>query len=151
MDRLTAPHAAGCVIFRLIDNQPHVLLILDQYGKWTFPKGHLEAGEDAATAAVREVYEETGIRGVLGAHIDRISYLVVNKKGQQVRKHVDFFVMTTTQHTVTLQHEEGISAYQWVPPAAAQSLIGYTQHQTILTAALRVYAATPPAPDATPE
>ena len=150
MDRLTAPHAAGCVIFRLIDNQPHVLLILDQYGKWTFPKGHLEAGEAAATAAVREVYEETGIRGVLGAHVDRISYLVVNKKGQQVRKHVDFFVMITTQHTVTLQHEEGISAYQWVQPAAAQELIGYTQHQTILTAALRVFAATPPAPDATP-
>ena len=150
MDRLSAPHAAGCVIFTRRDNLLHVLLILDQYGKWTFPKGHLEAGEDAATAAVREVYEETGIRGALGSFIDSISYMVVNKQGQSVQKRVDFFVMTTTQHTITLQHEEGISAYQWVIPADADALIGYEQHKHILTAAIRAYAATPRAPDSTP-
>lgn len=30
-------------------------------GKWTLPGGHLEAGEDPATGAVRELLEETGI------------------------------------------------------------------------------------------
>ena len=35
---------------------------------WSLPKGHIEAGETAEEAAVREVAEETGIRGrVVGA------------------------------------------------------------------------------------
>ena len=29
-------------------------------GAWTMPKGHVEAGEDASTAARREFHEETG-------------------------------------------------------------------------------------------
>jgi len=32
---------------------------------WSLPKGHVEAGETPADAAVREVEEETGIRGVV--------------------------------------------------------------------------------------
>jgi hypothetical protein len=65
--RDTAPHAAGCVIFNATPDGPRILLIFDQYGQWTFPKGHLEAGETSAAAAIREVYEETGIQGELGA------------------------------------------------------------------------------------
>jgi 8-oxo-dGTP pyrophosphatase MutT (NUDIX family) len=31
-------------------------------GKWSFPKGHKEFDEDPLTCAMRELYEETGIR-----------------------------------------------------------------------------------------
>lgn len=31
--------------------------------KWTFPKGHVERGEDARDAALREAWEEAGVRG----------------------------------------------------------------------------------------
>ena len=34
----------------------------DAAGLWSFPGGKLEAGEDAAAAAVRETLEETGYR-----------------------------------------------------------------------------------------
>ncbi len=34
---------------------------------WSLPKGHLDPGEDAATAAVREVAEETGVSAVIVA------------------------------------------------------------------------------------
>ena len=81
MDRLHNPHAAGCVVFTSCDTHLRVLIILDQYGKWTFPKGHLEPGERAPDAAIREVFEETGITGQLGAFIDTIHYDVVNKRG----------------------------------------------------------------------
>lgn len=149
MDRVSAPHAAGCVVFAPIAGQDCVLLILDQYGKWTFPKGHLEAGESAAVAAEREVFEETGIRGVLGALVSTIFYDVINKHGTVVRKQVDFFLMTTTQTAVVLQAEEGIQAFQWLPPAAAHPLIGYTQHQVVLTQAVQLRAQASAAPAAT--
>jgi 8-oxo-dGTP pyrophosphatase MutT (NUDIX family) len=149
MDRITAPHAAGCVVFTSVAAQECVLLILDQYGKWTFPKGHLEAGESAASAALREVFEETGIRGTLGAHVATIFYDVINKKGFPVRKQVDFFIMTTDQSTVTLQTEEGIQAHQWLPPQAAAALIGYEQHRDVLTRAVQLRVQAPAAHDAT--
>ena len=139
MDRLYSPHAAGCVVFAPCERETCVLIILDQYGKWTFPKGHLEPGETARDAAIREVFEETGIRGQVGAFIDTIHYDVVNKRGETVRKQVDFFVMTTTQTTLTLQAEEGIHAYQWLSPAVAVSQIGYAQHKQILLKAVQLH------------
>ena len=36
-------------------------------GQWSLPGGRCEAGEDAATAAVREAYEETGLIVTAGA------------------------------------------------------------------------------------
>ena len=54
--------AAGCVVYaRDAAGALSLLLIHDQYDCWTIPKGHLEDGESDAEAAVREVWEETGI------------------------------------------------------------------------------------------
>ena len=137
--RDTAPHAAGCVIFNATPDGPRILLIFDQYGQWTFPKGHLEAGETSAAAAIREVFEETGIQGELGALVQTIYYDVV-KKGRTLHKQVDFFVMHTTQRAVTLQASEGISDYRWVDAATAMTLLSYDQMQAVLTAALAATA-----------
>ena len=38
------------------------VLLIDGGLFWSFPKGHLEDGETPGQAAVREVYEETGIK-----------------------------------------------------------------------------------------
>jgi 8-oxo-dGTP diphosphatase len=38
------------------------ILVVSQRGtSWSLPKGHIEIGEDALSAAKREVYEESGI------------------------------------------------------------------------------------------
>lgn len=39
----------------------HVVLRRTRGGKWIFPKGHVEPGETAAQAALRECEEETGL------------------------------------------------------------------------------------------
>ncbi|GAA1109062.1 NUDIX hydrolase [Arthrobacter flavus] len=46
----------------IIDNGKILLAHWNESGAagWTLPGGGLELGEDAATAAVREIYEETG-------------------------------------------------------------------------------------------
>jgi 8-oxo-dGTP pyrophosphatase MutT (NUDIX family) len=118
------PHAAGCVIVRYQDEQPLILIIRDQYGHWTFPKGHLDEGETSEAAAVREVYEETGVIGALGAHITTI-YYDVTKKGRSFRKQVDWYLLVTTQQDVTPQAEEGIHEYDWLPASAVESRLGY--------------------------
>lgn len=39
------------------------IVVVSQNGNsWSLPKGHIEAQEDAEQAAIREIYEETGIQ-----------------------------------------------------------------------------------------
>jgi 8-oxo-dGTP diphosphatase len=60
--RWIAPgHTVGALCF--LEREGRVLL-LGQYHRngWTLPGGLVNRGEDAATAAVREVWEETGLR-----------------------------------------------------------------------------------------
>ena len=54
--------SAGGVVFRVENGQPLFLLIRDSYGHWGFPKGHLERGERAEAAALRETRLEVANR-----------------------------------------------------------------------------------------
>lgn len=129
--------AAGCVVYRHdAAGVLWILLIRDKYGKWTIPKGHLEKSENDADAAVREVFEETGVRGELGALISRIEYDVLSKKGERRLKQVAFFLLRTAQIDSTPQAKEGIDAAEWYAPDAALARIGYPQVRVVLEQAL---------------
>lgn len=55
--------AAGVIIF---NESGQILLVRrghsPQQGRWSVPGGHLEPGESAADAAIREALEETGLQ-----------------------------------------------------------------------------------------
>lgn len=56
---------ADLVAIAHANGEPHVLLIRrahDPYeGHWALPGGHVDSGETAESAAIRELHEETGI------------------------------------------------------------------------------------------
>lgn len=125
--------AAGAIVYHYNaeSSTPSILLICDQYGHWTLPKGHLNPGETEEAAAQREVLEETGVTGELGAFVERISY-TVHKKGGSFPKQVAFFLMRTESQHVTPQAEEGISAAEWFAPADALARVSYPQVRSVL-------------------
>jgi len=58
-------YAAGYILFCDEGGSRRFLLLRNaRHGTWSFPKGHLEPGEDARTAARREVLEETSIEEI---------------------------------------------------------------------------------------
>jgi diadenosine hexaphosphate hydrolase (ATP-forming) len=58
---------AGGIAFRGTGSDLRILLVTSkkQPGFWIFPKGHIEPGETAAQAGVRETEEEAGVTGDL--------------------------------------------------------------------------------------
>ena len=54
----------------------------DRQGRllWSLPKGHIEAGETAEQAAVREVAEETGISGEVIGELGHHRFLVRRRR-----------------------------------------------------------------------
>ncbi len=55
--------AAGGIVIRPLTNGHHEVACIyrESRGDWTFPKGKLDAGETFEQAAIREVWEETGM------------------------------------------------------------------------------------------
>ncbi len=50
--------SAGGVV---VNSHGHILVVNQNGTSWSLPKGHIDPGEDALTAARREIYEESGI------------------------------------------------------------------------------------------
>ncbi|MAE13756.1 hypothetical protein CMO92_04270 [Candidatus Woesearchaeota archaeon] len=42
-----------------------VAVVSNNGTSWTFPKGHIDKGEDPLTTAKREIYEETGLKELI--------------------------------------------------------------------------------------
>jgi 8-oxo-dGTP diphosphatase len=76
-DRRAEPRvlAAGGVVLDRRGRQARILVVhRPAYGDWSLPKGHVDAGEDAATAALREVAEETGVAARILGELDSTEY-----------------------------------------------------------------------------
>lgn len=134
-------HSAGGVVFRRAGRQLLIGFIKDTYHKWTFPKGHLENGETAVQAAVRETHEEMGLKrlrvisplGCISIRFkDRYQHI-----GQVIEKRIDFFLMeTASEERGVPQKSEGIHVIRWVPYRQAVRLAGYKNIQPILKKAI---------------
>lgn len=98
---------------------------------WTFPKGHLEAGENAEAAALREVEEETGWRCRLDEPLMEVRYMF-QREGRLVSKTVHWYLMTPLEHTGAKDPDGEIMDARWTPLEQARSLVVYDSDKKIL-------------------
>ncbi len=84
--------------------------------EWCLPKGHLEAGETAEQAAVREIAEETGIDGRIVAALGAIDYWF-SADGRRIHKKVHHFLLEATGGHLTIENDPDHEAVDaaWVP------------------------------------
>ncbi len=124
--------SAGGIVFRRDGARTFFLLIRDPYRNWGFPKGHLEDGEEPASAALREVAEETGLDGLeLRAAVETIDW-TFRFRGRKIHKVCHFFLMETAQRRTVPQQAEGITACRWASYEQATKMIAYDNARAVL-------------------
>lgn len=116
-------HAAGGLVVRKGKTDPLVLMILDRYGNWTLPKGAIEEGETPGQAALREIEEETGVKGDIVCPINTVRYQYEDSRGL-VQKSVDFFLIQAKTESVTPREGEIVDA-AWLIWNEALNRSGY--------------------------
>lgn len=143
MGRARARHetSAGGVVFRVAEGRPLFLLIRDSYRNWGFPKGHIEEGERPASAAVREVAEETGLDELeVRGDIETIDWYF-RFRGRLIHKSCHFYLMETSESNTAPQHAEGITACQWVTYGEAHEAVSYANAREVLRRAREMIGA----------
>lgn len=125
--------AAGVVLLRAGAHQDEVLLIHRPHRRdWSLPKGKLEPGEHPAVAAVRECDEETGFSVVLGAPLQRLSYIALGRP-----KMVDYWRASIRQDEGFIPHDE-VDELQWVPVDEARAQLTYPHDADVVEQAAEI-------------
>lgn len=113
---------------------------LDRRGRllWSLPKGHIENGETPEQAAIREVAEETGIKGRVLAPLGTIDYWFV-AEDRRVHKTVHHFLMEATGGELCDEDVE-VTEVAWVPLTELDRRLAYADERKLVRLAAGLLA-----------
>jgi 8-oxo-dGTP pyrophosphatase MutT (NUDIX family) len=127
--------SGGVVVFG------NTILLLKKFnGDWVLPKGRVEKGEDIRDTALREVYEEGGVRGQIIKYIGMVHYNYKNlKENETVFKTVHWYLMKTNNMDCVPQKKEGFVDALFVHIDKAIDLVKYEDERKIIIKGLKMY------------
>jgi 8-oxo-dGTP pyrophosphatase MutT (NUDIX family) len=138
-------HSAGGVVVRRTDEGLFVAAIQPQgrdEGHWVLPKGIIESGEAAVEGALREVFEETGLRAAAVQQLESSRY-VYQREGQRIFKVVDWWLMRSLGGKIgeiadAMRVE--VTDARWLPLEDAPARLAYQGERATLRAAIEIVA-----------
>ena len=101
-----------------------------RYDDWSLPKGKLDPGEGWEECALREVWEETGLRCRLEGELASAHYVSLGAP-----KTVRWWRMAVVED-LGLERDDEVDELRWVSPEHAEALLSY-QHDVDLVKAVR--------------
>ncbi|HEX8122357.1 MAG TPA: NUDIX hydrolase [Solirubrobacteraceae bacterium] len=117
-------HAAGGVVVR---DGAICLVHRPRYDDWSVPKGKVDEGETFEEAALREVWEETGLRCRLGAELAPARYRDHKDRPKLVR----YWLMEPVQDDGFAPNDE-VDELRWLAPAEARELVTYDHDRDLV-------------------
>ena len=136
--------SAGGLVVDLAGSEPRGALLgrTDRQGRllWSLPKGHIEAGETAEQAAIREVEEETGIAGEIVAELGTIDFWFV-ADGRRIHKTVRHYLMRRVGGELSDADVE-VDEVAWVPLTEIRRQLAYPDERGLVDTAGRLLADT---------
>lgn len=135
--------SAGGIVFRKSGNTIAFALMKDSYGKWTFPKGHVERNEDLEEAAARETLEELGLEEI--RVLDYLGKIDIwfrdkfHKKDQLIHKDIHFYLFETPpQSELHPDPSEHVLEAKWVPLSKVGRVSSYRDLAPIIKRAVEL-------------
>lgn len=120
--------AAGGALWRHAADGAEVLLVhRPRYDDWSLPKGKSEPGEHLLLTAVREVFEETCVRPVLGPRLPSVEYISWGKP-----KQVSYWAVAGLHPEARPGNE--IDAVSWLPLEVARDQLRDTHDDPVISA-----------------
>lgn len=101
--------SCGVIPFRRSGRDTEYLIVLQSNGCWSFPKGHMDAGETEAETALRELREETGLEAEL---VSGLSTMIEYEVSPYAKKQVVLFLGEVRGDVIPQETE--VVNYQWV-------------------------------------
>lgn len=129
--------SAGGIVFRRMHGAISFAMMKDSYDKWTFPKGHVESGEDIEEAAARETLEELGLNEIrLMEYLGKIDIWFrdkFEKKGKLIHKDIHYYLFEAPSdaqlHADPKQH---VFDVKWVPMGQMEKVSEYVDMKPIV-------------------
>ena len=129
--------SAGGVVYKKENGKNFWLLIQQKDSDhWQFPKGWIEKEETVAKAALREVKEETGVKGRIIDKVDQVSWWFV-QDGEKIFKTVTFFLVEAEEETGNFDKKE-IDKIDWLPYSEAWEQLSFKQSKQLLEKAKQI-------------
>ncbi|HMK50390.1 MAG TPA: NUDIX hydrolase, partial [Thermodesulfovibrionales bacterium] len=118
--------SSGGVIFRRNDGDVDVALISVKNGSiWCLPKGVINEGESPENTALREVSEETGLKGRILGKLGEITYWFhIRDENAKCKKTVHFYLMEYEGGDVA-DHDWEVDSASWFPIDEAVAKANY--------------------------
>ena len=140
--KLEREFSAGGVLIKRLGGRPHLAAIRPQgkkEGVWALPKGNLDPGERPEETALREVWEETGVRGTLVEKLGDVKYTYTRRNGLRVFKVVSFYLLRAGRGRLGDIEERmriEVAEARWLPLDEAPRLLAYGGERQMAKAAL---------------
>jgi 8-oxo-dGTP diphosphatase len=99
-----------------------------RYDDWSLPKGKLDPGESFEDGAVREVLEETGVRGRIVSELEPTSY--IDRKGRD--KLVRWYRMELDAEPSEFAPNDEVDELRWLTPDEAGALLSYDHDRALI-------------------
>ena len=130
---------AGGLVVRHDDDRLAVLLVRAKKDPsiWIFPKGHIEPGESAADAALREVEEEAGVVAELVGPVGRPQEFQSGKEPVSVQ----YFLMRARSESASSEGREK----RWFPVDEALHALSFEDARQLVRDAQAALASRPDA------
>ena len=133
--------SAGGALVRTVRGRPMLAAIRPRgrpEGLWALPKGRIDAGESPEQTAVREVHEETGVRGRLVEKLGDVRY-VYTWQGERIFKVVSFYLLRAGRGRIGEIADEmrlEVAEARWLPLEEAPRLLAYAGERKMAAKAL---------------
>lgn len=122
--------SAGGIVYKETDGKTLVLLCQHSgHHGWVFPKGHIDGEETKEEAALREVIEETGIKGEIIKPLEPIQYWFV-QDGVKIKKTVYYFLMRYSLGDI-IEHDDEMENVEWLPVGEVADRLTYPSDKNI--------------------